>query len=104
MLYLGTKTFLVKQALRQWVKYSFTSPTLEKMKLKIQLEELQKRLENCEITNQNQKEEFKLQCSYQNVLRREEEFWRLKSHSLWLQVKTRIPNISTTKPKQTSSK
>ena len=43
-------------------------------------------LEYNEITAQNQKEEFTLQCSYQNVLRREEEIWRLKSRSLCLQA------------------
>jgi hypothetical protein len=58
----------------------------EKVKIKIKLEDLQMKLEYSEITAQNQKEEFTLQCSYQNVLRREEELWLLKSHSLCLQA------------------
>jgi hypothetical protein len=56
------------------------------VKIKNKLEELQMNLEYNEITAQNQKEEFTLQCSYQNVLRREEEIWRLKSRSLCLQA------------------
>jgi len=51
------------------------------------LEELQKNIESSEVIVQIQKEELNLQCNYQNVLRREEGYWRLKSRSLWLQAR-----------------
>jgi hypothetical protein len=87
------KLSMVKQALKQWAKSFFISPSMEKIQIKHKLEEFQKNIENKEITPQIQKEELNLQCSYQNVLRKEEEFWRLKSRSLWLQARDKNTNF-----------
>jgi hypothetical protein len=77
---------MVKHALKRWSKLSFVYPSIGKMNIKSKLEELQKDSENHEITYQLQKDELNLQCSYQNVLRWEKDFWCLKSRSLWLKV------------------
>jgi hypothetical protein len=77
---------MVKLALRQWEKCSSIPLATEKVKIKNKLEEIQMNLEYSAITAQNYKEEFTLLCSYQNVFRREEELWSLKSHSFCLQT------------------
>jgi hypothetical protein len=80
------KLMLVKQAIKWWAKSSFISPSNEKEQIKGKLERLQKNSDDKEIIAQLEKEELDLPCKYQNTLRREEEYWHLKSRSLWLKV------------------
>jgi hypothetical protein len=65
-------------------KINFVHPTSEKIQIKSKLDELQKYIEDQYITPQLQREEFNLQCHYQQALKKEEELWHLKSRSLWL--------------------
>lgn len=85
-LHMGANIAMVKLGFKQWAKHSFVSSAVKKIRIKNKLEEFQKNIENRKITPQIQKGELNLQCSYQNILRKEEEFRWLKSHSLWLQV------------------
>jgi len=66
---------MVKQALKRWTRSSLTTLVEEKQQIKGKLDKLQKKFEDFEITLQLQKEELDLQCQYQNVLKREEEYW-----------------------------
>jgi hypothetical protein len=83
--YMGTKAHYGKQALKWWEK-TFSYHQKEKEEIKGKLERLQKDLEENKSLPNLQKEEIDLQCQYQRALRKEEEYWHLKSRSLWLKV------------------
>jgi hypothetical protein len=83
-LYLGEKYFHGQTRFMTMGK-TLILITFEKLQIKSKLEELQRNLENREVTIQSQKEDVNLQCRYQNVWRKEEKFQHLKSCSLWLQ-------------------
>jgi len=89
----GTPTFiwehklkLVKRALKEWVKTSYSSPSREKELLKAQLEETQSKMEVATITVDIQAMETLIQQKLQKAIRNEEETWRLKSRSMWLKA------------------
>jgi len=77
---------MVKQVFKKWAKRSFITPIVEKMKIKNKMEELKKIIEHLKVIVQIQKDELNIQFCYQNVLRREGEFWCIESCNLCLQV------------------
>ena len=50
------------------------------------LENLQDNMKRKEITTELLEQETKAQCSTYQALRKEEEYWRIKSRSLWLKA------------------
>eukprot|EP00253_Pinus_taeda_P029111 PITA_29111 len=75
-----------KKALKEWIKKVANSPTSQKKEATKQLEELQFGLEEKAISTIDvDKEKYSQRKAY-NSFRNEEEFWRLKSRSLWLKA------------------
>jgi len=76
----------LKKAIKEWVKSSYKVPQEEIFRLRGHLEEIGNKLEHLEVTISLLQEEGKCQKKLQEVMRKEEETWRLKSLCLWLQV------------------
>jgi len=75
-----------KQALKKWIKKPAPNPTSHRKEIVQTLEELQIDMENRDITPALLNNEVKIQCSSFQSFRLEEEYWRIKSRSLWLKA------------------
>eukprot|EP00253_Pinus_taeda_P023152 PITA_23152 len=75
-----------KLALKNWIKKPLHTPTEQRKELVQALQNLQTEMENIDITADLLEKETKAQCSAHHTFRKEEEYWRLKSRSLWLKV------------------
>lgn len=75
-----------KQALKEWIRKPVPTPTRVRKEAVYTLETLQTKMERKEITAELLEQEIKAQSStYQSFLK-EEEYWRIKSKSLWLKA------------------
>jgi len=75
-----------KYALKDWIRKPAPNPTNTRKEAVHTLENLQDNMERKEITTELLEQETKAQCSTYQALRKEEEYWRIKSRSLWLKV------------------
>jgi hypothetical protein len=75
-----------KQALKEWIKKPTPSPTDQRKEAVQSLQALQSDMEHKDITTELLDEEVKEQRTTFQSFRREEEYWRLKSRSLWLKA------------------
>ena len=73
-----------KLALKEWVKYLSNSLTALRKVVVQQLADLQLELESSDITIQALEKEKETQYVSFQSFKHEEEYWRLKSRSLWL--------------------
>jgi ribonuclease HI/exonuclease III len=75
-----------KQALKEWIKNPVPTPINTRKEAVYNLETLQTEMESKEITAELLEQEIKAQSSTYRSLRKEEEYWRIKSRSLWLKA------------------
>lgn len=75
----------VKGALKRWAK-TLSNPTTDRKYMKASLASQQKSMEKDTITKEVLKQESHLQQCYHKACLAEEEYWRLKSHNLWLKA------------------
>jgi ribonuclease HI/exonuclease III len=75
-----------KQALKEWIKTPAPTPINTRKEAVSNLEALQAEIENKEITAELLEQETKAQASAYRSFRNEEEYWRIKSRSLWLEA------------------
>eukprot|EP00253_Pinus_taeda_P023887 PITA_23887 len=75
-----------KYALKNWIKKPVHTPTKQRKESVQALQNLQTEMENIDITADLLEKETKAQCSAHHTFRKEEEYWRLKSRSLWLKA------------------
>jgi exonuclease III len=75
-----------KQALKRWIKNPDPNPTSQRKEIVQSLDALQTEMEIREVTPLLLNEEVKTQCSSFRAFRMEEEYWRIKSRSLWLKA------------------
>ena len=75
-----------KKALKEWIKKVASSPTSYRKEATKQLEELQFGLEETAISTMDLDKEKYAQRKAYSSFRNEEEYWRLKSRSLWLKA------------------
>eukprot|EP00253_Pinus_taeda_P015950 PITA_15950 len=75
----------VKAMLKNWAK-TLPNPATERKKFQNSLETQHLHLEATEITKEELDKESQIQQKFQKVCLAEEEFWRLKSRSLWLKA------------------
>jgi exonuclease III len=75
-----------KQALKDWIKKPAPTPTEQRREAVQSLQTLQSDMEHKEITAELLEKEVKEQRMTYQSFRREEEYWRLKSRSLWLKA------------------
>ena len=73
----------LKAALKSWAKIQ-PSPVLERKKAQRELRNHQLLMEDATITPELINVEANLQKALYNVLRREEQYWRIKARCLWL--------------------
>jgi ribonuclease HI/exonuclease III len=75
-----------KQALKEWIKKPAPTPTEKRREAVQSLQTLQIEMESTDITAELLEKEIKEQRSTHQSFRKEEEYWRLKSRSLWLKA------------------
>jgi ribonuclease HI/exonuclease III len=75
----------LKVDLKKWAK-NLPSPLLERKKAHRSLENHQLHMESAPVTPAKLNDEVELQKKLHKALRKEEEYWRVKSRSLWLQA------------------
>jgi hypothetical protein len=75
----------VKRALKSWAK-SLPNPANERKKIQRILENHHLQAETADITKEILDKEAQLQQNYHKACLAEEEYWRLKSRSLWLKA------------------
>jgi hypothetical protein len=75
-----------KQALKEWIRKPAPTPTSIRKEAVYTLETLQTEMESKEITADLLEQEIKAQSSTYRSFRKEEEYWRIKSRSLWLKA------------------
>lgn len=75
-----------KKSLKEWIKKSMNTPTSQRKEAVLQLEEIQFELEEKDISPMDVDKEKSAQRKTYCSFRSEEEYWRLKSHSLWLKA------------------
>eukprot|EP00253_Pinus_taeda_P028388 PITA_28388 len=75
-----------KQALKEWIKKPVPTPTSQRKEAVQTLQSLQTDMESKDITVDLLEKEIKAQRSTYRSFRMEEEYWRLKSRSLWLKA------------------
>jgi hypothetical protein len=75
-----------KQALKTWVKNPMNTPLGHRQETIQQLADLQVEMETKDIFSSDLEKEQAAQSKTFCVFRQEEEYWRLKSRSLWLKV------------------
>jgi len=75
-----------KQALKNWIKKPGPSPTEQRKESVHALQTLQTKMEKKDVTTELLEKETKSQRSAHQTFRKEEEYWRLKSRSLWLKA------------------
>jgi hypothetical protein len=75
-----------KQALKEWIKTPASTPFNARKEAVANLEATQAEMENKDITSELLEKETKAQISAYRSFRNEEEYWRIKSRSLWLEA------------------
>jgi len=75
-----------KHALKEWIKKPAPNPASNRKEMVHTLEELQTDMENRDVTPALLDKEVKIQRSTFHSFRLEEEYWRIKSRSLWLKA------------------
>jgi exonuclease III len=75
-----------KKALKDWIKKPVPTPTEHRKEAVQSLQNLQADMEDKDITAEVLEEEIKAQRATYQSFRSEEEYWRLKSRSLWLKA------------------
>eukprot|EP00253_Pinus_taeda_P029738 PITA_29738 len=80
-----TKLKRTKKALKDWAKESYQEPEETKKKVKNELEDVQARIEEHGLSQQNKEQENALYAQLTHINREEEIKWRIKSRQLWLQ-------------------
>lgn len=75
-----------KKALKEWIKKLMKTPTSKRKEAVTQLEEIQFDLEEKDIHSMDLDQEKIAQRNKYCSFRSEEEYWRLKSRSLWLKA------------------
>jgi len=75
-----------KKALKEWIKKVTNTPTSQRKDAVNQLEDLQVEMEEKDISSMDLDNEKIAQRKTYNSFRSEEEYWRIKSHSLWLKA------------------
>jgi hypothetical protein len=75
-----------KQALKDWIKKPAPTPTEQRREAVQSLQTLQTDMESKDITVELLEKEIKAQQSTYQSFRKEEEYWRIKSRSLWLKA------------------
>ena len=78
-----------KQALKEWIKKPAPTPTKKRREAVQSLQTLQTEMESKDITAELLEKEIKEKRSTYQSFRKEEEYWRLKSRSLWLKARDR---------------
>jgi hypothetical protein len=82
----GTKAQSHKASPEDWIKKPTPNPTSQRKEIVQSLEALQVEMETRDITPTLLDKEVKTQCSSFRSFRMEEEYWRIKSRSLWLKA------------------
>eukprot|EP00253_Pinus_taeda_P010020 PITA_10020 len=82
----GAKNEEHQKGTQEWIKKDANSPTSQRKEATKQLEEFQMGLEEKAISATDLDKEKYAQRKAYNSFRNEEEFWRLKSRSLWLKA------------------
>eukprot|EP00253_Pinus_taeda_P025362 PITA_25362 len=72
----------IKEA--DFMEKTLPNPAVQRKKIQIELESQHLHLESAKITEEELEKEAKLQQSFHKACLSEEEYWRLKSRSLWL--------------------
>eukprot|EP00253_Pinus_taeda_P033119 PITA_33119 len=75
-----------KKALKEWIKKPIKTPISQRKEAVIQLEEMQFELEEKDIYPMDLDQEKSAQRNTYSSFRSEEEYWHLKSRSLWLKA------------------
>lgn len=75
-----------KQAMKEWIRKPAPTPISIRKEEVSTLETLQTELESKEITAKHLEQEIKAQAATYRSFRKEEEYWRIKSRSLWLKA------------------
>eukprot|EP00253_Pinus_taeda_P036029 PITA_36029 len=75
-----------KKALKEWIRKAANNPTSQRKEATNQLEEIQFGLEEKDISTMDLDKEKYAQRKAYNTFRNEEEYWQLKSRSLWLKA------------------
>ena len=73
-----------KFSLKEWIKKKNNTPSSHMRETGQKLTDLQMEMENKDITNQDLSKEQAAQFNSYRAFRQEEEYWRIKSCSLWL--------------------
>jgi hypothetical protein len=83
------KLKITKKSLKEWRKLLENNPNTQRKELVQQLGKLQNEMETKDIAKTDLEKEQATQCKTYRSFRNEEEYWRLKSRSLWLEVSDR---------------
>jgi exonuclease III len=80
------KLKITKKSLKEWCKFPESNPNTQRKELVQQLGQLQNEMETIDIAKTDLEKEQAAQCRTYRSFRNEEEYWRLKSRSLWLEA------------------
>jgi ribonuclease HI/exonuclease III len=80
------KLKITKKALKEWSKLPESNPNTQRKESVQQLGQLQLEMETIDIARTELEKEQQAQCRTYRAFRKEEEYWRLKSRSLWLKA------------------
>jgi len=80
------KLKITKKILKEWSKLPLSNPNTQRKESVQQLGKLHNEMESIDIAKTDMEKEQAAQCKTYRSFRKEEEYWRLKSHSLWLET------------------
>jgi hypothetical protein len=81
-----TKLKATKATLKEWAKTDYKEPISERKEFQQQLADLQDTMECTEVSQQVHMEEKRLYGKLHQTFRKEEEYCRLRSQSLWIEA------------------
>jgi len=79
-----TKQRKTKQAIKEWARANYKEPEETKKKVKSDLENIQRMIEEHGLSQQSMEQESALYSQLSHINREEEFKWHLKSRQLWL--------------------